>query len=45
MRSTADARDWREKTEDWQVETGHGAQSILAGGNTFTEQLETEVAL
>jgi hypothetical protein len=39
------ARDWREKTENWQVETSRGARSLLAGGNTFIEQLEAEVAL
>ena len=25
------ARDWLEKTEDWQVKTGRGAQSLLSG--------------
>jgi hypothetical protein len=31
-RAKADARDWLEKTEDWQVETGRGARSVVAGG-------------
>ena len=36
-RAKADARDWLEKTEDWQVETGRGARSVLAGDNTFID--------
>jgi hypothetical protein len=50
-RTKADARDWREKTEDWQVETGRGRPILLSGDNTFIEQAvwlcraEAEVAL
>jgi hypothetical protein len=43
-RTKADARDWLEKTEDWQVETGRGAQSLLTGDDTFIEDA-AEVAL
>jgi hypothetical protein len=45
------ARDWLEKTEDWQVKTGRRAQSLLSGHNTFIEdavwlcRTEAEVAL
>jgi hypothetical protein len=33
----AGARDWPEKTEDWHVETGLGAQSLLSGMTRFIE--------
>ena len=29
------ARDWPEKAEDWQVETGRCAQSLLSGDNNI----------
>jgi hypothetical protein len=50
-RTKADARDWLEKTEDWQMKTGRGGQSLLSGDNTFIEdavglcRTEAEVAL
>jgi hypothetical protein len=43
--------DWPEKAEDWQVETGRGAQSLLIWDNTFIEyavwlcRTEAEIAL
>jgi hypothetical protein len=36
-------RDWHEKTEDWQVETGHVRPSLLFGDNTFIEYAEVAV--
>jgi hypothetical protein len=33
-------RDWHEKTEDWQVETGHVRPSLLSGDNTLIEYAE-----
>jgi hypothetical protein len=45
------ALDWPEKAEDWQVETGRCAQSLLSGDNTFIEyavwlcRTEAEIAL
>ena len=50
-RTKADACDWLEKTENWQVKTGRGGQSLLSGDNTFIEEAvwlcrtEAEVAL
>ena len=45
------ARDWPEKTEDWQGETGRCAQSLLLGDNSSLKTQcgfaarEAEVAL
>jgi hypothetical protein len=36
-------RDWHEKTEDWQVETGHVRPSLLSGDNKFIECAEVAV--
>jgi hypothetical protein len=33
-------RDWHEKTEDWQVETGDVRPSLLSGDNTSIEYAE-----
>ena len=38
----AGARDWPEKTEDWHVETGLGAQPLLSG---MPRSLKCRVAL